>query len=134
MAIFIDSSLFCAYANLDDIHHKKSVNIIKSIVSNKYGKAITSDYIFDESVTVAMRKANKSAAIGLGNSIIGSEVFLIKVDEIVFQRAWKIFRKTKNMSFTDCTNIAFMRVFGIERIATFDKAFKSIKGIEVVDR
>ena len=133
MAIFVDASLFYAYINIDDVHHKRAKKVMEDIVSGKYGKPVTSDYIFDESVTVTMRKADKERALNLGNLIINSEVILIQVSEPVFQRAWKLFEKAEGLSFTDCTNLAFMKTFGIERIATFDKAFSRDKGVKVVD-
>jgi len=48
--------------------------------------------------------------------------------------SWNIFKEQKNnkLSFTDCTNIAIMRINKIKNIATFDKDFKDIEGINVV--
>lgn len=131
MVIFIDASIFCAYANKDDVHHKESLEIVKSISGKE--ESITTDYIFDESVTVALRRVNKEAAISIGQIILNSETFLVPVEKNVFDKAWEIFQKTEKLSFTDCTNLAFMQTFGIGKIATFDKAFKEVKGIEVVD-
>lgn len=133
MAVFVDASVFCAYANLDDIHHKKAKNIIEKIAAGKYGKAVTTDYIFDETVTVVLRKTNKKNALEVGNVILNSELLIAQIDSLLFQKAWRIFQKKDDFSFTDCTILAFMKVFGIRKIATFDKAFKKIKEIEVVD-
>ena len=132
MAILIDTSVFIAYSNTDDVHHEKALKIIKDIVSKKYGNPLISDYIFDEIVTVSSRKTGKKMAINIGNVILDSEIVMIKVDKIIFQDAWAIFQSEENMSFTDCTNIATMRMFNITHIATFDKAFGKIKNIEVV--
>ncbi|MBI2652768.1 type II toxin-antitoxin system VapC family toxin [Candidatus Woesearchaeota archaeon] len=133
MAIFIDSSIFCAYANIDDVHNKKAVKIISEIVSNNHGKVITTDYVFDETVTVALRRTDKKKAAELGNFILNSEILIAKVDSIVFQHAWELFQKNHNFSFTDSTIIAFMQLFGINKIATFDKEFLKLKNIQVID-
>ena len=47
MAIFIDSSVFCAYTNSRDVHHSKAMSIMQEVVSEKYGSGIITDYIFD---------------------------------------------------------------------------------------
>jgi len=134
MTVLIDASLFYAYSNIRDVHHAKAQEILKDILSDKYGGFLTTDYIFDEVVTVTQRKANKEIAMYLGNFILNSEILIVRINKSVFEAAWKLFQETKDLSFTDCTNIAFMKVFGVEKIATFDKGFKSIEGIEVVDR
>ncbi len=136
MTVLIDSSVFVAYGNLDDVHHNRSKNIIEDIASKKYGKPFTSDYVFDESVTVALaRTKDLDKAVKLGRLILESEVRLLIVDDIIFKEAWKLFERDnrQKMSFTDLTNIALMRTYGIEYIASFDEAFKKVKAIVVVD-
>jgi len=132
ITILIDASVFCAYANIDDVHHKKALKILEDIISEKYGKSIASDYVFDETVTVTLRKTNKKTAVNIGNFIINSEVLLIRIDYKVFQSAWEIFDGTKELSFTDCANVALMQMFGVEYIATFDRDFEEIEDIKIV--
>ena len=134
MTVLIDASLFYAYSNIRDVHHLKAKEILKDILSDKYGGYLTTDYIFDEVVTVTERKTDKQNSLEIGNFILNSSILIAEIDKSVFNEAWKVFQETKNLSFTDCTNIAFMRIFGIEKIATFDKGFKGINGIEVVDK
>ncbi len=133
MTILIDASVFCAYVNENDVHHGRSVALVKDVLAHKYGKAITTDYIFDEAVTVALRRSTKKNAVELGNFILHSEVFFVKIDSGVFQKAWDIFQKEEGLSFTDCTLLAFMKSFDIMYIATFDKEFKKIAWLKVVD-
>ena len=132
MAILVDSSVFCAYANVRDVHHGAAKIIIGEIASGKHGRAVTTDYIFDESVTVALRKANKKTAVELGGFILDSELLLAEINSQVFKKAWDLFRKADGLSFTDCTSVAFMRVFGVDKIATFDKDFSNIKNVQIV--
>ena len=133
MAIFIDSSVFCAYANSRDVHHSKASSIMQEIVSEKYGSGIITDYIFDETMTVALRRTSKGVAVELGNFMLNSEILMAKITPLLFQKAWELFQKPNNFSFTDCTIIAFMNTFGIDKIATFDKEFKSQKNFTIVD-
>lgn len=130
MAIFIDTNMFVAYYNERDLHHKRSEELIKKIVGGDYGEIFTSDYVFDEAVTVTLVKTNLKKALELGEHILNSEITLLKVDD-AFSAAWKEF-KTANMSFTDCTIIALMKQNGIDKVMTFDEGFRKIKGIKVV--
>ncbi len=132
MAILIDASVFCAYANLKDVHHSHSKQIIGDVVSGKYGDAVITDYIFDEIVTVVARKVHKEKAIQIGKFLLSSEVILTRVNTLVFEKAWEVFNGAAGLSFTDCTCIAFMKIFGVNKIATFDKGFNNIKDVQVV--
>jgi len=133
MVIIIDASVFVAYANRDDIHNKKATKIINSCLSGKYGRVLTTDYIFDEAVSVTLRKSNKKNAKEFGNYVLNSEIYVARIDSLVFQEAWDLFEKLERLSFTDCTIVAFMKTFNIKSLATFDKEFKNIEGIDVVD-
>ena len=132
MAIFIDSSVFCAYANVRDVHHKNAQKIMEDIISGKHENGITTDYVFDETVTVIRRKANSKTAIEIGKFLLDSEIFIAKVDSLVFQKSWELFQ-SHELSFTDCSSIAFMNLFDINKIATFDKDFKNIEEIQVIE-
>ena len=132
MAILIDASVFCAYANLKDVYHSHSKQIIGDVVSGKYGDAVITDYIFDEIVTVVARKVHKEKAIQIGKFLLSSEVILTRVNTLVFEKAWEVFNGAADLSFTDCTCVAFMRLFEVKKIATFDKEFRKMGGIEIV--
>lgn len=130
----IDANIFCAYWNDKDVHHGKAMDIIENLI---YGKTdedlIVTDHIFDETVNVLMRKVGKTNAIKVGNVIMNSEIFLACAGDDIFQKAWNMFQQTEKFSFTDCATITFMETNGVNRIATFDKEFKKIKWIEVID-
>ena len=65
--IFIDSSVFIAYANTKDFHHEKAVEIFGNVAEGVYGKALFSDYIFTEVVTVMLLKTGFSILRNLGS-------------------------------------------------------------------
>ncbi|MEE8167486.1 MAG: PIN domain-containing protein [Candidatus Hydrothermarchaeales archaeon] len=131
MGVFIDSSVFVAYYNERDLHHKASVELIKKCVEGDFGELFTSDYVFDEAVTVTFVKTGLKKAVELGHYLLNSEVSLLEVDRDAFNTAWERF-KSVEMSFTDCTNIAVMRLHGIDKILTFDRGFKQVKEIKVI--
>jgi len=130
ITIFVDTNVFVSYYNSRDVNHEKARKIIADTISNKYGKAFTSDYVFDEAVTVCLiRTKSLEKARELGDYLMKSEISLLKVTETVFRVAWQLF--SSRLSFTDCTNIAFLKTYGIDYIATLDKEFK--RHAKVVD-
>ena len=56
MSIFIDTNIFVALRNENDINHEKSKEIMKKALLGEYGTIYTSDYVFDEAVTVALAR------------------------------------------------------------------------------
>ncbi len=135
MAIFIDTNIFVAFYNEADENHSKAKKIITDIAEGKYGKALTSDYVFDEAVTVILARTKDLAkAVDMGEYIMHA-VPIATVTKALLQYAWDIFRNenAQKMSFTDCTNRAFVQRLGIKKIATLDGAFRKAEGIEVID-
>ncbi len=133
--IFLDSSFIISYKIENDENHDKSLIIMKKIVNGKYGIPIIYDYIFDEFVTVLLNKAKSlSISVNSGNELIDSTKMLT-IDEEAFEKAWEIFKKQKNtkFSFTDCSTLALMKKEDINNIATFDKDFKKLNWISVVN-
>jgi len=129
--IFIDTNVFVAYYNKRDIHHERSLELIKRAIEGYYGKIFASDYVFDESVTVTLvRTKDIEKAIALGEYILNSEIELLSVGETCFFESWNLFKEIE-MSFTDCTNLSLMKSYGIDKIMTFDMGFRD-KGVEVV--
>jgi hypothetical protein len=119
-----------AYYNERDVHHKKALELVKKSVDGYFGELFTSDYVFDEAVTVTLVKTSVEKALELGEHILNSEITMLKVGEDAFSMAWKEFKKA-DMSFTDCTIVSLMRLNGIDRLMTFDEGFKKVQGIAI---
>lgn len=74
MSIFIDSGIFVAFHNMRDENHDRALNLIRKAASGEFGIVYTSDYVFDESVTTALIRANNpSIAQSLGEMILGGQ-------------------------------------------------------------
>ena len=131
MPAFIDTSAIVAYYNSRDQHHRQAVEILSRAIKGEYGSLFISDYVFEEAVTVTLvRTKNLELAVRLGEVLLNSEIEILRVDEDAFTLAWEIFRDAK-MSFTDCTSLALMRLYGIPTIITFDRGFAE-RGVRVV--
>lgn len=132
VAVFLDASYLLALYYEGDVHHKKARLIAEKINANEYGQTITTDDIFDEVVSVALRKLGKEKAKEFANQIIDS-VFILNCDKHIFDNALKIFNSSNQpFSFTDCTTQAIIEFAQINYIATFDKQFEKID-IEVIN-
>ena len=134
MVVLIDASIFCAFANTDDIFHQKAKTILERLFADRDQRLVTTDYIFDESVSVVMRKAGKELAKELGRFILQSEIILMNIDDSLFPQAWELFQKTEGFSFTDCSSLAFMTLVGVPKIATFDKGFRNANNIKIIEQ
>ncbi len=135
MGIFIDTSLYISFYNEKDQNHGKAKAVMSDVLEGKYGEQITSDYVFDEAVTVMLaRTKNLEHAINTGENIRKSAA-IVMISTAILNEAWEIFKNhnQQKMSFTDCTSRVFVENLGIKNIATFDSAFKKIKGINVID-
>ena len=69
--------------------------------------ALTSDYVFDETVTVVKLRAGHQAAVAAGNAMLSSpRVTVEPVSDDDRRAAWQIFmrHRDKSWSFTDCTS------------------------------
>ncbi len=132
--IFLDSSFIIASKIEYEEDHNKAIEILNNMIENNES-TVLSDYVFDEVVTVLFGKTkNLEFTNEVGNMLRSSATF-INVDDEMFDNAWGIFQEQKDakLSFTDCSIIALMKKEGINKIATFDKDFKKVKGIKIID-
>jgi len=130
VAVFIDTNIFVAARNKRDINHKRAVDLLKKALKGEYGHMYTSDYVFDEAVTVALvRTGRPDIAIDIGRFILSSrKLRILYVDKTVFMDSWKIFMKysKRGLSFTDAVSVSLMKRYGIDYIMSFDTHFDGI--------
>jgi len=131
--IFLDTSFLIAYHNRKDENHEKVARWVRNIRKERISFLI-SDYIFDEVLTVLLVRGSKELSIEAGRRILESDrIILIRVDDIVFDRAWEIYQNysDKNWSFTDCTSYVLMKGLNILKGVSFDEHFRQF-GFEIV--
>lgn len=125
--IFIDSDAFVAFFKDNDSHHKKAALLFQQL-KKQSATFLTSNYVFSESITVISQKVGHSTAVSFITTMTASEdTFLIKrVDEAIEEHAIEIFKKqtSKNTSFVDCTNMAFLQSMKIDAIFSFDEVYR----------
>ena len=130
MAALVDTGLFLALYDAEDLHHQRSKELIKNALTGNLGRLYTSDYIIDEAITVLLvRTKQHKMAVELGKYLIESpRINRLAVDNDVFASAWKKFQslKDKTLSFTDCTSLALVEKHGIKQMMSFDCGFDGL--------
>src|ERR1700730_12190263 len=93
----LDTNLFVSLANKKDHDHKRALQIFERIRRGEFGQPYTSDYVFDEVLTVTLiRTGRVQSAINVGKMLLGSKeeaiaplVKLLRVDDRVFSESWR---------------------------------------------
>ncbi|SRR6266404_1481230 len=135
LTVFVDSDAFVAAVKQADTTHEKA-QILFQQLKEKEALLITSNYVFSETVTVLSQKMGHDAAVGYIDSMKSTEnVFLIKwIDEQIEEVALEIFKRqtSKNTSFVDCTNMAFLKMHEFDAIFSFDEVYRK-NGFKLVE-
>ena len=134
MSLFVDTGVVVAFENPRDLNHAAAVRILEAAARGVFGQVLTSDYVMDEAVTLALARTKKpSLAIRIGNLILGAGpegpiMDLVYVSPRQFLRAWGLFSRLaeRGLSFTDCTSIELTRSIHLDEIASFDRDFDGL--------
>ena len=108
MRLFVDSSAFLALEDKDDENHESAIEFRSNVRDDRptYRMLYTTNYIFDETITLIRMQLGHAAAISFGDAIIAKLVTILWVSPVVDSEAWGIFKKYrgKDFSYTDCTS------------------------------
>ena len=128
--LFVDTSAWVAFANTRDPDHRAVVRALRKFE----GRLVTSNFVFDEVVTLSLARFGHAIAAKIGNVLLDADVAdLVRVTADDERTAWRLFldRADKTYSFTDCTSFTMMRRLGLTTAATLDDGFTQ-EGFEVV--
>jgi hypothetical protein len=128
MRLFVDTSAWLALNNKNDQHHDEAVSKITKVRQQKI-QLVTSEYVFDESVTIIRYRISHRAAVAFGDALISSNVASIEdITDEERLKAWVLFKKyrDKDLSFTDCTSFALMVKLKLQKAFSFDDHFKQV--------
>lgn len=128
MRLFVDTSAWLALNNKNDQYHDEAVSKITKVRQQKI-QLVTSEYVFDESVTIIRYRISHRAAVAFGDALISSNV--ASIEDITNEerlKAWVLFKKyrDKDLSFTDCTSFALMVKLKLQKAFSFDNHFKQV--------
>ena len=127
---FIDTTIWVSALDRADELHEDGKSVINAILQNKIHRAITSDYVLDETLTILKRRGIRPIeAVKVVNKIISSpRIEVVFVEEEVFTDALELFAKYERLSFTDSTTLAIMQRHKINTIYSHDTDF-DVQGI-----
>ena len=120
--LFVDTGAWFAYVNRKDPWHRAVCRAFDEYA----GRLVTSNYVFDESISLCRYRLGHAAATTVGDVLLDPEsvdmVCLTREDE---QRAWALFcaRPEQRYSFTDCTSFVLMRRLGMGAAVALDRDF-----------
>lgn len=121
--LFVDTSAWFAYVNRDDSNHAA----MQEVLRQHQGRLVTSNYVFDETVTLCRHRLGHAVAARVGAALLDpTSADLIRIGVEDEHAAWGLFvaRADKLYSFTDCTSFVLMRRLGLGRSAALDDHFR----------
>lgn len=122
---FVDTSAWYGFIRKDDPNHGKIAKVLRAWES----RLVTTNYVFDETVTLVRARAGHALAVQVGEVLMDpSLVELSRITSEDEENAWNLFVKYKDQdfSFTDCTSFAVMRRLAMETALTTDHHFRLI--------
>ena len=121
--VLIDADAFVGLIYKKDANHQVASRIIKLIPDVQL---ITSSYAYGEAITVLSQKAGRAVALEFIKDTQDSSTIIIDIDFTLRRRGEEMFKRqtSKNISFTDCVNMAIMEDYGIKEIFSFDEDYR----------
>lgn len=128
--LFVDTSAWFAFINRADPSHQG----VAALLSRFKGRLVTSNFVFDETVSLCRYRLGHRPATSAGEILrSGAIADVIRITAQDEAAAWALFaaRPDQRYSFTDCTSFILLRRLGLATVAALDHDF-STEGFEVL--
>ena len=134
MSVFVDTGVFYAHHDTDASRHEIGVTALNRVLaSTEYGRVLTSDYVYDEVVTLTHRQTGDIAAgIEVGRRIRGDgypdAIELLYSSAALFKAAVDTYESyaDQDLSFTDAMTVAMVDQHDIDAVLSFDDDFDGV--------
>lgn len=135
MSVFVDTGVFYAHHDRDAPRHEAAKDAFLSVLRDgRYGSLFTSDYVYDETVTLTRSHTGRfEDAKAAGDRILGRAGFpevvtLLRVTDELFDVAVETFERYDDhaLSFTDATSVALVEYHDVDHLLTFDDDFEGL--------
>ena len=123
--VFVDTSGLYALVEKNDAHHRAARRAVENLVRGGR-KLVLTDYIVDETTTLANARSGKRVAMRVLDLVEQSAGIRIEwVGSLRFEATATFFRKHADhrYSFTDCTSFIVMNELEMTQALTTDKHF-----------
>lgn len=120
----VDTGAWYALADRKDPDHAD----VSLCLEEYAGRLVTTNFIFEESVTLIRYRLGAGAARAFGEQLLaGSAARLVHITRSDERRAWEIFTRyrDKSFSYTDCTSFAAMQRLRLDAAVAIDDDFRS---------
>jgi hypothetical protein len=124
--VFVDSSGWYALMDRRDHRHSKVNALVRRLIQGG-SRLVSTDYVMDESCTLAKARAGSFMAFRLLDLVAKTAALDLEwIGPERFNQADTLFRKYHDQafSFTDCTSFAVMREQRISDVITTDDHFR----------
>jgi len=134
MTVLVDTGVLYADHDRDATRHEAASTALEAVYDGEFGTPYVSDYIYDEAVTLTLRRSDSfDVAKRLGERIRGVEPYpqayeFCHVSAAVFADAVDIFEQYDDqaLSFTDATTVALYDRHDIDYVVSFDDDFDGL--------
>jgi len=134
MSVFLDTGLYYALQNQRATQHDAALSAFNVTLSGTYGTVYTSDYVFDETVTLVLSRTGRhEEARTVGQRILGhgdypDAVDMLFVGRETFRKAIDVFERydDQQLSFTDAATVALTEHHDIDHVLSFDDDFDGL--------
>ena len=133
--ILLDSSMLVSFAIPDDFNHLRARVVMYEVLLRKHGTPLLTETVFSEVMTVVFNRSKSlERTVEFGKKLRQDTLFVC-ANENILDESFEFFSQQKgtHLSYADCSLVAVSRFMGVEKIATFDREFTKIEGIDVVN-
>ena len=133
MTVVVDTGVLYADHDRDASRHESASEALDVVYDGELGTPYLSDHIYDEAVTLTLKRGSFQPAKRLGGRLRGvgpyPQVYAMhRVSAAVFDDAVDIFEQYDDqaLSFTDATTVALCRRHDIDAVLSFDDDFDGV--------
>lgn len=128
MSVLVDTGVLVAYQNSRDALHRRALELVEEIQGGSHGVAFTSDYVFDEAISLAMARTGREDVVrGVGELVLPARederwLALLHLSPEEFFGSWGSLKRhgKARLSFTDWTIVEMVKGRGIGAVVSFD--------------
>lgn len=122
--LLVDSDFFIALYSSSDTNHQGALLLLEKIRKKEAGLLI-SVLVYSEIVTVLSQRVSQATARHFMEDSEMAGLHIAQTTEELFEKSKAIFKnqRSKNVSFTDASNIALARIKGFSSIVSFDRDY-----------
>ncbi len=122
--VFVDTSAWYALIDRADPDHAA----VTACLREHKGCLVTSNFVFDETVTLLRYRLGWSPAQRFGDSLrAGNLAQMVRIDTQDENDAWTVFERYRDhaLSFTDCSSFVLMRRLQLSTAVALDADFRA---------